>query len=95
MQPTDWFQVDLGEVKTVYKVVLDAAKSGSDYPREVRVEYSLDGNTWDGPIGAAQGTGKVTSIVLLPTQARYLKIKQLGSHDTYWWSIYDLKVFGE
>ena len=95
MQPTDWFQIDLGETKTVYRVVLDAAKSGSDYPREVRVECSLDGETWEGPIGATEGTGPVTSVVLLPTKVRFLRIKQTGSHETYWWSIYDLKVFGE
>ncbi len=95
MQPTDWLQVDLGEEKTVYRVVLNAAKSGSDYPRDVLVDYSLDGNAWNGPIGATQGTGVVTSIVLLPTKTRFLRIKQTGSHDTYWWSVYDLKVLGE
>jgi len=95
MKPTDWFQVDLGETKTVYRMVLDAAKSGSDYPREVRVEFSLDGETWDGPIGATQGTKAVTPVVLLPTKARFLRVKQLGSHDKYWWSMYDIKVYGE
>ncbi|MBT7299191.1 MAG: hypothetical protein HN849_06755 [Victivallales bacterium] len=95
MKATDWFQIDLGEAKTVYRIVLDAAKSGSDYPRDVRVEYSLDGEAWDGPIGATQGTKAVTPIVLLPTKARFLRIKQLGSHEKYWWSIYDIKVLGE
>lgn len=95
MKDTDWFQVDLGEEKTVYRVVLDAAKSGSDYPREVRVDYSLDGKEWTGPIGAITGDKVVTSVVLLPTKTRFLRIRQLGNEDTYWWSIYDLKVFGE
>jgi type 1 glutamine amidotransferase/HEAT repeat protein len=95
MKPTDWLQVDLGEEKTVYRVVLNAAQSRSDFPRQVRVMYSMDGKTWDGPIGAIQGSGPVTSIVLLPTKTRFLRIKQTGSHDTYWWSVYDLKIFGE
>lgn len=95
MRETDWFQIDLGETKTVYRIVLDAAGSGSDFPRQVRVDYSLDGETWTGPIGATEGERAVTPIVLLPTQARYLRIRQTGSHDTYWWSIYDIKVFGE
>jgi hypothetical protein len=95
MREDDWFQIDLGETKTVYRVILDAARSGSDFPRQVRVDYSLDGESWTGPIGATEGTRAVTPIVLLPTQARYLRIRQTGSHDTYWWSIYDIKVFGE
>lgn len=95
MREDDWFQIDLGEVKTVSRIILDAARSGNDYPRRVRVDYSLDGENWTGPIGATDGERAVTPIVLLPTRTRYLRIRQTGSHETYWWSIYDIKVFGE
>ena len=95
MRPDDWFQVDLGVTATVSRVVMDAAKSGGDYPREYQVYTSLDGVTWLGPVGAGKGEKALTTAVLLPTQARFVKIAQTGSSEGNWWSIYDLQVFGE
>ena len=95
MRPDDWFQVDLGEVKTVYRVVMNAAKSGNDYPREYRIQTSMNGKDWYGPIGAGKGDGRVTTAIVLPTKARFVKIEQKGSHETNWWSMYDLQIFGE
>lgn len=95
MRPDDWFMVDLGAEHAIHAVVMDAAKSGNDYPREYRIETSLDGQNWVGPIGAGKGTKALTTARCLPTRARYVKIRQTGSHDINWWSIHDLQILGE
>lgn len=95
MRPDDWFMIDLGAEHVIHAVVMDAAKSGNDYPREYRIETSLDGQAWVGPVGAGIGTKALTTARCLPTRARYVKIRQIGSHDTNWWSIYDLQILGE
>jgi type 1 glutamine amidotransferase/HEAT repeat protein len=95
MKPGDWFAVDLGGAHTVRAVVMNAAKSGGDYPREVEVFTSADGAEWYGPVGAGTGGGALTTVSVLPTQARHVKIVQTGSTEFNWWSIYDLQVLGE
>jgi hypothetical protein len=95
MKPGDWFAVDLGAEHTVHAVVLDAAQSGGDYPRECQVFTSTDGATWFGPVGAVKGAGALTTVPVLPTQTRHVKIVQTGSTDYNWWSIYELQVLGE
>jgi type 1 glutamine amidotransferase len=95
MQRDDWFAVDLGEERTVHAVIMNAAKSGSDYPREYRIYTSMDGKEWYGPIGAGKGERSPTKVTVLPTRARHVKIAQTGSHERNWWSIYDLQIFGE
>jgi type 1 glutamine amidotransferase/HEAT repeat protein len=92
MQPGDWIMVDLGETRTVKRVYLDAAKSTQDYPRAYQVQVSTDGENWIGPIGMGQGDKPQTVIPVLPTPARYVKIVQTGSTETWYWSVYDLNV---
>ena len=95
MKPTDWFMVDMGAEYTVHKVVMDAAKSRGDYPREYRIYSSLDGQEWFGPIGTGKGEKALVSAICLPTRARYVRIAQLGDEKRMWWSMYDLKIIGE
>jgi len=94
-RPGDWFAIDMGEVRTISAVILDAAKSSKDYPRGYKVFTSLDGKTWRGPVGLGNGEKALTRITLLPTRARYVKIEQTDDGGTWWWSIYDLKILAE
>lgn len=95
MKQGDWFAVDLGAPHTVHAVVMNAAKSGGDYPRECQIFTSLDGVTWYGPVGLGKGEGALTTIPVLPIQARHVKIVQTGNADYNWWSLYDLQILGE
>jgi len=95
MQPGDWFTVDMGEEHTVQAVVMNAAKSGSDYPRAYQIFTSMDGEQWYGPVGMGEDKGALTTATILPTKARHVKIVQTGSADYNWWSIYDLQILGE
>lgn len=95
-KPGDWFQVDLGQTRTIRSILLDAAQSGSDYPRGYRVEVSDDGQTWTGPIGVGEGEARpLTVIPVLPTAARHVRITQTGDGDHWWWSIYEMQILGE
>lgn len=95
-KPDDWFMVDLGQVRTVRRIVLDAAQSTSDYPRGYKVMVSDDGQAWRGPIGIGAGeTAARTVIAVLPTPARYVKIIETGDGDHWWWSIYEMQVLAE
>ena len=95
MQPDDWFAVDLGGEHTVHTIVMNSAKSGSDYPREYQIYTSMDGKKWYGPVGIGKGNGALTKASLLPVKARHVKIVQTGSTEYNWWSIYDLQIMGE
>ncbi len=95
MKPGDWLAVDLGGAHTVHAVVMNAAKSGNDYPREYEIYTSPDGAEWFGPVGAGKGEEALTTAPILPTLARHVKIVQTGSAEFNWWSVYDLQVLGE
>jgi|GEM_PF-133702 len=95
-KPDDWFMVDLGETRTIRRIVMDAAQSGSDYPRGYKVMVSDDGQAWKGPIGMAEGETKVLTVVpVLPTAGRFVKIIQTGDGDNWWWSIYEMQILAE
>jgi type 1 glutamine amidotransferase/HEAT repeat protein len=95
MKPGEWFAVDLGAPHAVHAVVMNAAPSGGDYPRECQIFTSMDGSLWYGPVGIGTGAGALTTIPVLPSQARHLKIVQAGSTEFNWWSLYDLQILGE
>ncbi|MBT3376605.1 MAG: hypothetical protein HN742_08050 [Lentisphaerae bacterium] len=91
----EWLQVDMGEEKTVRKVILDAAKSRSDYPQGYQVYVSSDGENWIGPIAVGGGSKALTTITCLPRKGRYVRIKQTGNAERWWWSVYDLRIVAE
>jgi hypothetical protein len=86
----DYFELDLGDI--------------NDYPRGYKVEASLDGAKWD--LIAKEDTARFPilslvkeplrpklDILFYPTDARYIRITQTGSHKDYWWSIAEIYVF--
>ncbi len=95
MKPGEWFAVDLGAPHTVRAIVMNAAPSGGDYPRECQIFTSMDGSMWYGPVGLGKGEGALTTIPVLPSQSRHVKIVQTGSTEFNWWSLYDLQILGE
>ena len=95
-KPDDWFMIDLGQARTLRRILLDAAQSTGDYPRGYRVMISDDGQAWRGPIGiGAEETQALTVIPVLPTTGRYVKIIQTGADELMWWSIYELQILAE
>jgi type 1 glutamine amidotransferase/HEAT repeat protein len=94
-RPGFWFAIDLGAERQLSSIILDSASSRNDFPRGYRVDVSLDGKTWEGPVGMGHGDSAITTIPLLPNKARMLKITLTDSVDPYYWSIHDLTIMGK
>jgi hypothetical protein len=93
MKPGDWFVLDLGLESTIEGLTLDSANSPRDYPRGYEVYVSFDGGSWGKPVVTGKGTKPVTGIKFAkPVRARFIKILQTGSSDSWHWSIHELKV---
>ena len=90
--PGQWFQLDLGAVHHVSRVLVDATNSNGDYPRGYQLFGSLDGASWGDPLASGAGTTQQLSITIAGSDARYLKIVQTGSAPN-WWSIGELTVY--
>jgi hypothetical protein len=89
-----WFQVDMGQTNTIYRLVLDAASSSSDYPQGYQVNLSYDGAIWGSPVATGAGSSAVTTISFPTNTARYIRVTQTGSVGGLWWSIHEFNVFG-
>lgn len=100
MDDSMWFELDMGRVQTVARIVLDAAGSPGDYPRRLKVEVSEDGRQWTAAASIehgdwAQARG-VMVVTIAPVRARFVRLRQLGPEgcsDGLWWSIHELRVF--
>jgi hypothetical protein len=100
-----WFELDLGRTYTVRGLSLKLAGSSLDYPRAIRVEVTTDGQTWTVvaendrvivPIRAFLHPRDITVDIPFPAQeARRVRLVQTGHDTTYYWSIYELKVWSK
>ena len=97
MQPGDWFQLDLGEAKSVGGCEIELASWTSDAPRGLIVEASPDGENWaeaaaftSDEIAAAQAGSRIR-LTFGPVAARVLRFVQQGEAQN-WWSVAELFV---
>lgn len=90
-----WFQLDLGAAKRFTRLVLESA--GGDHPRSFTVHASVqrpqDGCSLGELVAEGTGTGSVTTVELLPSTARYVRITQTGGSGN-WWSLNEVNLFG-
>jgi uncharacterized protein (DUF608 family) len=86
MHTGDHMVLDLGSTRVPTMLDLNSGNGGGDYPRGLRVESSVDGQTWTTVSQiAAQDMDGTSQISLVPTPARYVKLTNLGNvYDTYW-----------
>jgi hypothetical protein len=104
--PGQFFEVDLGQDTCVAAVELLPGPFSSDYPRQLRVEVSLDEVRW---IQVKDMSGMQVrllralysrvepsiDLVFLPRLARYVRLTQTGSDPFEWWSIAEMRVFAD
>jgi hypothetical protein len=102
---TEVLTVDLGQVREVTGIELALGAYPIGYPRELRVERSVDGAEW---AAAWQGTTGGRSIVaaledprriplrieFAPAAARYVRLRQLGTDKTAPWTAAELAILG-
>lgn len=88
-----WFQVDMGGLRSISQVVMDAVSSSNDYPRGYLLFVSQDGSNWGNAI--ASGAGSLTNTTLtFPQQiARYIRVVQTGMTTGTWWSIHEIYAY--
>ena len=93
MRPGDHLVVDLGKVCTPASLTMDNGKELTDYPRGLKVEASVDGNTWStvSTIASDDLFKAVNVIDLKSTPCRYIKLTNQGENGLYW-SIYGMAV---
>lgn len=87
------YQVDFGKKETFSRVLIDAGSLTTDYPRGYDIQVSNDGVNWT-TVSSGTGTDAALLAEFMPQTARYLKVVQTGN-STNWWSIAELKVYGE
>lgn len=105
-RPGDSLTVDLGQAREVTSAELQIGGFVTDFPRQLRIETSLDGQDWReawtgaGALVAFAGALEDPRAVPLrfrfePRSARYLRFTQTGMDETYYWSISELRITGK
>jgi hypothetical protein len=103
--PGDTLLVDLGGVRSTAAVELALGPFHADYPRRLVIEGSGDqqawATLWAGPTGgpavaAALADPRRVPIRLAyqPCAARYLRLRQVGRDQEFYWTVADLRVLG-
>jgi hypothetical protein len=90
-QPGMWFEVDLNQSRTVRGLMLDSARSPSDYPGGYIVRVSTDRVRWEEVARQAQND-RLLDISFSPRPVRYLRVEQTSSSDRWWWSIHGVMI---
>ena len=97
--------IDLGAEHDVDALVMTIGTHDSDFPRHLVIESSMDTRAWttqwEGSAGVAAFAGAVRhpgdmplTFVLPHVPARWLRLRQLGHDPVFYWSIFELSVFG-
>ena len=105
-RPGDTFTIDLGSERRVTGVETLIAGFVGDFPRELSIETSNDGSSWstawNGDTAIIAMSAALEDPLKIPMpfsfeprQARYLRMTELASEETYYWSIAELHVIGQ
>ncbi len=103
--PGDYFQIDFGKMEKVGRIRLLTGNSVNDFPRNLSIRYSTDGQVWTllDPIMSPvllHWTGETLlknsqdmDFIFSPTPMRYLQIVNKGRDDIYYWSIHEVELY--
>ncbi|MEK8129200.1 ThuA domain-containing protein [Paenibacillus filicis] len=91
-EPGQWFQVNMGSVKTINEVIIDASGHTSDYARGYVIEVSADGQIWKKVSENVNNTAVKIVASFPAVKAQYVKITQTGTASANWWSIDELDI---
>lgn len=95
----EWFQIDFGKTIRIKKVVVSCVEGTpdnglEDFPRKYEIIVSDQPKNIKGQPQAAGDNDQAELTVKLssPAFGRYLLIRQLGQHESRYWSIYRIDV---
>jgi hypothetical protein len=94
---------DLGAPEHVGGVVHALGTFGADFPRYLNIETSVDGQTWRGAWQGSPAAEVLQAAMAAPREApafiafpsrtaRYVRLRQTGRSDMYYWSIAELEI---
>ncbi|MDE6908351.1 MAG: discoidin domain-containing protein [Lachnospiraceae bacterium] len=90
---TDYLMVDLGEVRTVNKVVIDW--EANRYAASYKIQVSADGKNWEDAKSVTGNTNALTTDTFTAKKARYVKMqgvqRKSGAAE---YAVYEMKVYG-
>ncbi len=92
-RPGMWFQIELPQETTLAGLRLNTGPYKDDYPQKYQVEVSSNGVDWSLKVAQENGSPGSTDIFFPPISSRFIRITQLGSSDSYYWSISDLTIY--
>lgn len=85
-----WLSVDLGEVTTIKRVVLNWENAAA---KAYSVAVSTDGVTWTTVYATSNGHEGVANLPIIPTKARYVKVTGTERTTQYGYSLFELEVY--
>ncbi|TAG49449.1 MAG: discoidin domain-containing protein [Betaproteobacteria bacterium] len=86
------FTLDMKELYSFDRVVMEAGANQNDYPRGYEISSSVDGNTWQ-QVGIGAQLTATTDVSFGRQFARYLRVRQTGTAASNNWSIAEINVF--
>jgi F5/8 type C domain len=104
-EPGNEVTVDLGSVQHVEGLELQLAGYDADFPRLLTIDLSEDGTTWSqawsGPTAFIAYLAALEDPLNLPLRiaftqspARFIRMRQSGRDPIYYWTITELRVYG-
>jgi len=104
-EPGERLTVDLGEVRTVTGIELALGRYHTDFPRELWVDGATGRQEWQRLWEGRTGSRAVEAVLDDPRRMplricfpqvgiHYLRLRQVASDGTYYWSVAELSVFG-
>ena len=93
-RPGMWFEIDLGQVRSISHLSLNNDLSPRDYPRGYIVRLSTDQQNWQ-TVAENPNNDRPLTISFSPQPTRFIRIEQTGSDAVYWWSIHRIDIAGE
>ena len=99
MHAGDSLTLDMEKATLVGKIVMDSASAPGDYPHGYTLEASPDGHAWQTLAQATPDEAKaavkqgILTITFSPTPVQYLRVTNLGTEATTFWSIHELCVY--
>ena len=98
-----WLRIDLPRVASLTELQFESAPVGGarggpppagTFPRAYRVEVSMDGMAWSGPVAIGEGNGRVTTATFAPVAAKAIRITQTAAvENAPIWSVERLRLF--
>jgi mono/diheme cytochrome c family protein len=98
-QPGMWFQIELPAPVTLAEIQFDSPRTAGGgptetYPREYRIDVSMDGKAWGASVAQGKGNGATTLITLPSARAKFVRITQTAVVEGGPpWSIRGLRLF--